>query len=284
VEFVSRSILPDAVVSAVGYRTEPGAVSLHRGSPSPSLTLVFGLDGPIVGGFTPEQALGRDAQSAEVTLGGLHTSPVYIVQPAVQTGMQLAVRPLALRALLGLPARELAEQVVSATDVLGPEADLLCERLCELPTWEQRFTVLADHLRHRLATAPRHAEPRADVAEAWRWIARHRGTGSISGLARHVHLSPRQLSAVFRAELGLSPKALSRLMRFEHARQRIAGAVRTGAPLDLAGTAHECGYFDHAHLVRDFQQYLGASPSTWVAEERRNIQGGAAQPAEDFPA
>src|SRR5690606_16720528 len=153
----------------------------------------------------------------------------------------LALRPLALRALLGVPAGELTEQVVSATDVLGREADLLLERLCEQPTWKRRFAVLADHLGRRLADAPAQAQPRPEVAEAWRWIARHRGTGSIGGLARHVHLSPRQLSTVFRAEFGLSPKALSRLMRFEHARQRIAGAVRTGAQLDLAGVAATCG-------------------------------------------
>ncbi|WP_222844400.1 helix-turn-helix domain-containing protein [Saccharomonospora sp. CUA-673] len=166
--------------------------------------------------------------------------------------------------------------------MLGPDVESLRERLSELGDWGQRFAVVDDYLRGRLARAPRRQGPRPEVAEAWRWIARHRGTGSIAGLARHVQLSERQLSSVFTAEFGLSPKAVARLMRFEHARQRITRAVRAGDALDLAGTAYACGYADHSHLVRDFRQYVGTSPTGWLAEERRNIQAGAAQPAEEF--
>jgi AraC-like DNA-binding protein len=275
-------LLPEVIVSAIGYRTELDAPSLHRGLPSPALTLVFSLDEPIVTGFTPEQAMGPDAQSVEIVLGGLHTRPVYIAQPRVQTGVQLAVRPLALRALFGLPASQLREQAVHGVDVLGPEAERLRERMSELPTWEQRFAAVAGYLRDRLADPSPGREPRADVVEAWKWIAWHRGNGSMSELARHVHLSERQLTSVFKAELGLSPKAVSRLMRFENARQRIVRAVRAGKPLDISATAHTCGYYDHSHLVRDFQQYVGGSPSRWVDEERGNIQAGAAQPGEQF--
>lgn len=72
-------------------------------------------------------------------------------------------------------------------------------------------------------------------------------------------------------------------MRFEHARQRIAHPVRADNPLDLSAVAHACGYYDHSHLVRDFNQYAGSSPSRWIAAELRNIQAGAGQPAEEFP-
>ncbi|MQA95691.1 MAG: helix-turn-helix domain-containing protein [Streptosporangiales bacterium] len=284
-EFVDAGrLLPGFVVSSVGYRIELGTPTIHRGLPSPSLTFVLSLDEPVVGGFTPEQAAGPGALSTEIVLGGLHTRPAYLTQPKVQTGIQLAVRPLAARALFGLPSGELREQMLQGVDVLGPETERLRQRMSELPTWDERFAVLVEHLRARLAAAPSGpSEPRAEVTEAWKWIAWHRGNGSMAELARHVHLSERQLTAVFRAELGLSPKAVSRLMRFEHARQRIAGAVRAGTPLELSATAATCGYYDHSHLVRDFQQYVGVSPSLWVEEERRNIQAGAAQPAEEFP-
>lgn len=272
------------VVSTVGYRSELPAPALHRGAPSPAVTLVFSLDEPIVTGCTPDQAFDSQAQATHVALGGLHTQPVYLAQPRVQTGVQLAIRPLALRALLGISTAELRQQTVDGRDVLGPGAELVRERMSERSSWQQRFGALEDYLRGLLATAPTRGLPRPEVIEAWQWIARHRGTGSIAGLARHVRLSERQLSTVFTAEFGLSPKAVSRLMRFEHARQRITRAVRADGPLDLAATAHACGYADHSHLVRDFQQYLGAAPSGWVVEERRNIQAGAAQPAEEFSA
>lgn len=282
-EFVDGGrVLPEAVVSAVGYRGELDAPTLHRGVPSPAVTLVFSLDEPIVSGFSAEHALGPRALSDDIVLGGLHTSPAYIVQPKAQTGVQLAIRPLALRALFGLPARELREQTVRGIDVLGREAERLREQMSEVTTWHERFTALNGYLRARLAEAPASQEPRADVVEAWKWIAWHRGSGATTALAKHVHLSERQLTSVFNAELGLSPKAVSRLMRFEHARQRIAGAVRSDGPFDVAATAHASGYYDHSHLVRDFQQYVGLSPSEWVDEERRNIQAGASQRNEEF--
>lgn len=282
-EFVSSGKLPpEAVVSAVGYRSALDQPALHRGLPSPGLTLVLTFDEPVVSGPSPQQAFGPQADSADVVLGGLHTRPVYLAQPVVQTGVQLAVRPLAAPMLFGVPAAELREHTVHAQDVLGAQVELLRERLGELPTWEARFSALGDYLRHRLATAAPRLVPRAEVGEAWKWLAWHRGNGSMAALARHVHLSERQLSTLFRAELGLSPKAVARLMRFEHARQHIGHRVRQGLPLELAATAHHCGYADHSHLVRDFRQYAGASPSRWVVEEFRNIQAGAAQHGEEF--
>lgn len=271
-------LLPEAVVSAVGYRSKLERPYTHRGLPSPALTLVVTFDEPVVSGFDPS---GGDSSTHHLVLCGLHTRPAYIAQPTVQNGIQLAVRPLALRQLFGVPASELREQAVDARDVLGDGVERLRAQLAELTTWPERFAALGAYLR---ANTPEVTSgPRPDVVEAWKWIAWHRGTGSMSALARHVHLGERQLTSVFKAELGVSPKAVSRLMRFEHARQRIARAVSAGAPLDLAAVAHSSGYYDHSHLVRDFRQYAGSSPSSWIGDELRNLQAGAGQPAEEFP-
>lgn len=110
---------------------------------------------------------------------------------------------------------------------------------------------------------------------------RHRGTGTVGGLSRHVALSERRLTAVFRAETGLSPKQAARLMRFQHARSAVVRSVASGASPDLARVAADTGYYDHSHLVRDFQQYTGVSPTCWLAEECRNIQAGAHGTGED---
>lgn len=58
---------------------------------------------------------------------------------------------------------------------------------------------------------------RAEIAEAWTWMAGYRGSGRIDNLARHVLLSRRQLNTLFTREVGLSPKSVSRLMRFHQA-------------------------------------------------------------------
>ncbi|MBI0299595.1 AraC family transcriptional regulator [Streptomyces sp. PRKS01-29] len=269
--------LAGMVVSAVGYRSQGIPPALHRGLPSPCLTLIFSLEGPVVGGATPEQARGPGAAREEIVVGGLHQRPAYIVQPGREAGVQLAVHPLAARTLLGLPAGALASDddlVTSGADVLGKRAADIRERLCEHQSWEDRFATLGAYLRQRAADGEGGTPVRSEVAEAWAWLARHRGAGTLTGLAAHVALSPRRLTSVFQAETGLSPKQAARLMRFQHARNTVVRAVAAGRAPDLARVAAHCGYFDHSHLVRDFRQYTGVSPTAWLAEECRNIQAG----------
>ncbi|MEV7191540.1 helix-turn-helix domain-containing protein [Streptomyces sp. NPDC093510] len=274
--------LDGMVVSAVGYRTAGQRPALHRGLPSPYLTVIFSLDGPIATGGTPDQATGPRAARTDIVVGGLHQSPAYVVQPEHEAGIQLAVHPLAARPLLGLPAAELAGQlVVGGTDVFGDHAAEVRERLCELDRWEDRFTLLSAYLR-RCAVPDRAASVRPEVAEAWAWLARHRGAGTLGGLSRHVALSERRLTTLFRAETGLSPKQAARLMRFQHAKAAMVRAVAAGGPPDLARVAADTGYYDHSHLVRDFRQYTEASPTRWLAEECRNIQAGAHDAGEEW--
>jgi len=45
-------------------------------------------------------------------------------------------------------------------------------------------------------------------------------------------------------------------------------------PDRLADLAVECGYFDQAHLAREFRALAGCPPSQWIAEEFRNVQAG----------
>ncbi|MFG2499278.1 helix-turn-helix domain-containing protein [Streptomyces sp. NPDC048441] len=272
--------LDGMVVSAVGYRTTGERPGLHRGLPSPYLTLIFSLDGPVISGLTPEQARGSDAFRADIVTGGLHQSPAYVVRPEHEAGIQLAVHPLAARALLGVPAGELAGDLVTpGSEVMGRRAADVRELLCEQSGWEERFASLSAYLRQRAADADAdsggRASVRPEVAEAWAWLARHRGVGTLRGLSRHVALSERRLTTLFRAETGLSPKQAGRLMRFHRARNAVVRPVAAGTAPDLARVAADCGYYDHSHLVRDFQQYTGVSPSGWLAEECRNIQAGS---------
>ena len=267
-------ILPGFVASAVGYASDDAQPTLHRGLPSAHLTFIFSLADPVVTGWTPEHATGSDPFRNLVLLGGLHTSPAFVVPDPSQRGIQISVHPLAARALFGAPTRELA-LLVDGPAVLGAEVERIRTRMLEATTWPARFAILRDYLRHQVDGRSRRREQvRPELVEAWRWLAWHRGAGSMDGLAAHVHLSPRQLRALFTREVGIGPKQVSRLMRFSTATSRIAYAVAAGRTPDLAGIAAHCGYFDHSHLDRDFAQFAGISPRGWIAEERRNIQDG----------
>ena len=70
----------------------------------------------------------------------------------------------------------------------------------------------------------------------------------------------RRLDRLFRAGLGITPKALVRIVRF----QRVFAAWRDD-PASCSRVALECGYYDQSHLVRDFRDFAGAPPAGFLA-------------------
>lgn len=271
------------VQSATGYRVPAQTPGVHRGLPSASLTFIFSLDGAIVTADTVPQALAADAFQTEILLAGLHQKPAYIAQPVHEAGVQLAVHPLAARALFGVPARELGSLVVDGVDVLGPKVREVLERLHEQASWTGRFGLLTDYLRRLVGQRPKGYErPRPEIVEAWRWLDCRRGTGSMHDLSRHVSMSPRQLTALFDAEVGLSPKQVARVMRFDFARRLLVARLRDDVPLQLGELAQRCGFYDQSHLIRDFRQFTGLSPTGWVTEERRNIQAPSVESDQEW--
>ena len=82
------------------------------------------------------------------------------------------------------------------------------------------------------------------------------GTLTVGALAAEVGWSRRHLGERFRAEIGLTPKAAGRVLRFERARRLLGRARRPG----LAEVAALSGYYDQAHLNREWRELAGCSP------------------------
>lgn len=268
-----RGAYAGAVSTMVGYRQSGVTQRLHRGLPSPYLTLVVALDTPVVVGEREDDGAPIAAYDM---LGPLSTRPAYIDQPDSQEGVQLAVHPFAARWLFGAPASRLPGLALDLGDVLGPSAAALRRRIGDSDDWTVRFAAVRDFLaaRARTASGAAAARPRPEVVEAWRWIVARGGNGRVDDLAAHVALSPRQLRTAFVDELGFGPKVLSRLVRFDRAVGMVRDQVVRPGDESLGDVAARAGYADHAHLVHEFQAMAGTSPTGWLAEERRNIQAG----------
>lgn len=86
----------------------------------------------------------------------------------------------------------------------------------------------------------------------------------IDTLASDAAISSRQLERRFLAEIGVGPKLLSRILRFQQV-FRAVDANETSWPL----VAVDCGYYDQAHLIRDFRQFAQQTPSVLFAEQSR---------------
>jgi len=269
-EYVRRPASPALrpwVAGLSGYREAGVAPLRHRGLPSPWMTLVLTLDDPLVVAQHPDPA--QPGGSFDALVGGLHRRPALIVHDGRQSGVQVALHPLAARAVLGLPAGELAAVDVHADALFGREVDRVREQLLAAPDWPARFACVEGWLGGRIARgAPSvAAAPAPEVVRAWALLRRG---GRVAAVARQVGWSPRHLSGRFRTEVGLSPSTLARVSRFDRTRRALQAAPGT-----LADVAAEHGYADHAHLDRDFREFAGAPPRRWLAEEFRSVQDGA---------
>lgn len=266
-----------------GYRQRGVPPARHRGLPSPYLTLIFTLDEPLVIEAHPDP--GQPPGEFGTLLGGLHSVPALIRHAGAQSGIQVALRPLGARALLGLPAGELAELDVPAEAVLGGVCAELRDRVRAAAGWPERFAVLDEILLRRAAAAEaagaagaagaRPDAASAEVSWAWRQLIRQGGALRVSELVAATGWSGRHLTSRFRAEIGLTPKAAARVIRFDRARKLLVRNLAEANPgYRLADLAADCGYFDQAHLAREFRALAGCPPSQWLAEEFRNVQAG----------
>jgi AraC-like DNA-binding protein len=258
-----------------GYRQRGVPPGRHRGLPSPYLTLIFTLDEPLTIVAHPDP--GQPPGEFGALLGGLHSAPALITHAGAQSGIQVALRPLGARALLGLPAGELAELDVPADAVLGAVCAELRDRVRAATTWPERFAVMDEILLRRVAAGGRPGPdaPAPEVSWAWGELLQEGGALRVSALADGTGWSGRHLTSRFRAEIGLTPKAAARVIRFDRARKLLIRRLAADGDYLLADLAADCGYFDQAHLAREFRSLAGCPPSQWLAEEFRNVQAGA---------
>ena len=96
---------------------------------------------------------------------------------------------------------------------------------------------------------------KAEVRWAWRRVIQTNGQVSVRDLAREIGWSDRHLTACFRKQIGLSPKAAARLARFSWAHRHVTGTDRP-----LALVAIDAGYSDQSHMNREFKELAGAAP------------------------
>jgi AraC-like DNA-binding protein len=250
-----------------GYKQRGVLPGTHRGLPSPYLTLIFTLDEPLTVArhVDPRQTPGEYG----TLIGGLHTSPAFIAHQGSQSGVQVTLSPLGARALLGLPAGELSCLDFDAGDVMGVLAHDIRDRLHQATTWPERFEILDRLLLTRLDDI-RLLPP--EVVRAWTMLRESGGTTTIADLAAEVGWSTRHLANQFATEIGLTPKAAARVIRFDRARRALQQRAALPRSLDLARLANDHGYYDQPHFYREFAALAGCSPAQWLTEEFRNIQ------------
>ena len=167
------------------------------------------------------------------------------------------------------PMCELFQVILPATDI-WPASDWnsLHAQLAEHPRGTQRLHGLNQWLLERLCSAD---QVHAAIRQSITWLRQYMPASSMDQLTSKVCLSQRQLERLFNHQVGMTPKRYSQVARVGRARQ----AIKTSSgKLCLSEQALIAGYYDQAHLTREFKKMVGLTPAAYqrqIEADRRAI-------------
>lgn len=188
-------------------------------------------------------------------VSGQQPQPIVIEQAGAYHLVGIRFRPGGAFPLFGCSLAELTGRVVELEAIWGPEAATVREELGEARIDRDLLQRLEGWLARRL---------RDEVADARIACAanllRRGGTG-VGRIAAAVNLSRKHLAHEFERRVGLTPKLFGRVQRLQRTIRLVGGRDR----VDWAQTALAGGFFDQAHLAREFRELVGLTPREFLS-------------------
>lgn len=252
-----REIAPSGVlrkyVECFWFRNSTASgESSHRVLPDGCIDIVMNFNGD----WEREDARGRVQNKDRAYAIGAMTQPVNVITRGRADFFGIRFHPGMAQPILRFPAAEFTDQSARLEDILGNEASLLVEQLAEQNP-QQRASILERSLNRRLANA---ATPDPRVQFAVDSIRNSRGTVSISEMCSVAGISRQHLARLFQLYVGITPKLLCRIFRFHSVLQR----MKAKSNPDWAEAAAGLGYYDQPHLILDFKEFSGMTPSDYL--------------------
>lgn len=248
----------------VGWTERTSSPMRRKEVPFPGVPLILNF-GPAFRLLDPSD-LARTGNIRSSFVAGMHQRFALTESPGYSYCLQVNLTPLGAYSVLHLPMHRIANQVIEVDDLFGAAGSGLIAQLAEAPDWETRFDLIDDFL---FDSAESGLRPSTQVSWAWRQLCQSDGRISIGELGKELRVSRRHLVAQFREQVGLSPKLVGRIMRFN----RVVSLLRQDDGTRWSRIAHECGYHDQSHLIHDFRQFAGDTPSEYLGRTLPNGGG-----------
>jgi AraC-like DNA-binding protein len=245
----------------VQREVQPGTSTFVLPVPARSANLLdFEFGGPIEI-HSSGTNLTRTAEG--VALVGLQTSQRHklFIRGNVESFV-IFFQPAAIHQLFKLPPGEIIDRDHAAGLVLGKAISALHEKLGNACSFEERVQIANQFISSYSlrATPPDRIELLANE------ITRNHGACRMDGLAHQAGLSIRNFQRMFRQQIGLSPKLYARIVRFESALKiKVLSPGRSWTTV-----AHELGYHDQMHMIHEFEQLSGETP-TGILEQMETV-------------
>ncbi|WP_206600773.1 helix-turn-helix domain-containing protein [Bradyrhizobium embrapense] len=202
---------------------------------------------------------GRASPTADVGLVGPQTyRRAHVCLSGSVHVFNILFQPTGLNRLVGIDMTTLVNQDPAASDVLGRSATLLGDAVRRAPDFDLRVAAVERWVEAMLETRG----PDCAIAAAARRMIAVRGRTRIEDLVAKSGFSTSQFQRRFAAQVGMTPKLFARTIRFD----RALVARRDAPNRSWTDIAHELGYFDQAHFIRDCHAFAGLPPSSLIGE------------------
>lgn len=223
--------------------------------PSTAPVLAFRLRG-----VTAAQLPDGEEVVPRMGITGLNRSPRAVHFHRQTEVLLVRFREGGIAGLVRTPMDELTGMTERLDSLVAPQlADEIEEAIDEAADGAQRIASLQSFLKARLLIHPR--DPLID--EAIRRIRLSCGTLRIRDLVRDLATNPDTLEKRFRHVVGATPKLFARIVRFQ------SFVTSYSTQTDLSEAALRAGFYDQAHLDREFRTFTGQSPTEFFLTPRR---------------
>lgn len=247
----------DALISRLwDWDMPPAAHHYERVLPVPGAALIINLHEDETRVYT-DDAQRRCVRSAAAVIGGPCLRSQIIDTCEQVRVMGVVFRPGGAHAFTGEDHEALVDHDIGLEDIFGSSAHALRERLLHTPCPHERLALLHGWLLMHMRT-PRLAP---EVTYALGEIGARPQVARIAALVQDTGLSEYRFGRLFRRQVGMGPKRYARLMRFRH----VVDAVYRSGIVDWSAVAADGGYTDQSHLVHEFREFAGMTPTAFMA-------------------
>ena len=184
--------------------------------------------------------------------------------------MGVVFEPDGAAPFLRMPAAEVTDAIVALDGFASDWGVRLREPLLELTDPDAQLDLLGRLLVDRFVM-PSQSDKWRRTGHALRLM---QSGAPLAAVSDRLGVSQKTMIDDFRMFVGVTPKMVGRIQRFNHALQRIAQLHEP----DWAEIAASCGYYDHSHLIRDFHRFAGTTPGNYLAARRKLYDDLSANP------
>ncbi|MFN7118782.1 MAG: helix-turn-helix domain-containing protein [Saprospiraceae bacterium] len=238
------------------YDARPLEIPPERLLPDGNFMLVINLEN----GYIAHTSVGNyHAEKAATAHVHAHAQGAfYLRKTGIYRGITVHLTPDGMHGLLQSSLNELPLNAVFNLEELcvkwGRE---LAARLCACTSQQAQLTCLEQLLRQKLNSSFGHVTPMSPLLN---WIEQRQGQVNVQTLAETFFISRKTLERKFLQQVGISPKQYLRMIRFRHAYTQLS----LGNFQEMMDLVVENGYFDQMHMIKDFKQFIGKTPTELI--------------------